>query len=44
MHMEKLLIFTLYYKLKNGRIDSPEFTVQNELFGTAKITKNADTF
>ena len=38
-------IVNLYsvYKLKNRRIDSPDFTVQNGLFGAVKITKNANT-
>ena len=40
MHMEKLLIFTSFM---NRRIDSPDFTVQNGLFGAVKITKNANT-
>ena len=31
------------YELKNKRIDSPDFTVQNGLFGAVKITKNANT-
>ena len=40
MPMEKLLIF---YELKNRRIDSPDFIVQNGLFGAVKITKNVNT-
>ena len=38
-------IFNLYivYELKNRRGDSPDFTVQNGLFGAVKITKNAHT-
>ena len=38
-------IVTLYivYELKNRRIDNPDFTVQNGLFGAVKITKNANT-
>ena len=38
-------IVNLYtvYELKNRRIDSPDFTVQNGLFGAVKITKNANT-
>ena len=31
-------------ELKNRRIDSPDFTVQNGFFGTVKITKNANTW
>ena len=38
-------IVTLYivYELKNSRVDSPDFTVQNGFFGAVKITKNANT-
>ena len=38
-------IVNLYtvYELKNRRIDSPDFTVQNGLLGAVKITKNANT-
>ena len=38
-------IVTLYivYELKNRRIDSPDFTVQNGFFGAVKITKNVNT-
>ena len=33
----------IVYELKNRRIGSPDFTVQNGLFGSVKITKNANT-
>ena len=33
----------IVYELKNRKIDSPDFTVQNGLFGAVKITKNANT-
>ena len=33
----------LVYELKNRRISNPDFTVQNALFGAAKITKDVDT-
>ena len=38
-------IVNLYtvYELKNRRIDSPDFTVQNGLFGAVKITKNVNS-
>ena len=38
-------IINLYtvYGLKNRRIDSPDFSVQNGLFGAVKITKNINT-
>ena len=38
-------IITLYtvYELKNRTIDSPDFAVQNGLFGAVKITKNVNT-
>ena len=52
MRMEKFIFnlnvnlhVNLYivYELKNRRIDSPDFTVQNGLFGAVKITKNVST-
>ena len=33
----------IVYELKNRRISSPDFTVQNGLFGAAKITKDTNT-
>ena len=37
--------FNLYivHELKNRRVDNPDFTVQNGLFGAVKITKNVNT-
>ena len=34
----------IVYELKNRRVDIPDFTVQNGLFGAVKITKNAKHF
>ena len=39
----KIISLYIVYELKNRRIDSPDFTVQNGLFGVVKITKNANT-
>ena len=38
-------IVNLYtaYELKNRRVDNPDFTVLNGLFGAVKITKNVNT-
>ena len=33
----------IIYKLKNRRVDNPDFTVQNGLFEAVKITKNVST-
>ena len=33
----------IVYKLKNRTVNSPDFTVQNRLFGAVKITKNVNT-
>ena len=33
----------IFYGLKNRRVDNPDFTVQNGLFGAVKITKNVNT-
>ena len=38
----KIVNLYIAYGLKNRRIDSPDFTVQNGLFGSVKITKNAN--
>ena len=39
----KIANLYIVYELKNRKIDSPDFTVQNGLFGAVKITKNANT-
>ena len=39
----KIVNLYIVYELKNRRIDSPGFTVQNGLFGDVKITKNINT-
>ena len=39
----KIINFYIVYELKNRRVDSSDFTVQNGLFGAVKITKNANT-
>ena len=39
-HGKSVNLYTAY-ELKNRRIDSPDFIVQNGLFGAVKITKNA---
>ena len=33
----------IVYELNNRRVDSPDFTVQNGLFGAVKTTKNVNT-
>ena len=33
----------IVYELKNRRVDNPDFTIQNGLFGAVKITKNVNT-
>ena len=38
----KIVNLYIVYELKNRRIDSPDFTVQNGLFGAVKITKNVN--
>ena len=35
----KIVNLYIVYKLNNKRTDSPDFTVQNGLFGAVKITK-----
>ena len=39
----KIINLYIVYELKNRRNESPDFTVQNGLFGAVKITKNANT-
>ena len=39
----KIVNLCIVYELKNRKIDNPDFTVQNGLFGAAKLTKNANT-
>ena len=39
----KIVNIYIVYELKNRRIDNPDFTVQNGLFGAIKITKNVNT-
>ena len=39
----KIVNLYIACELKNTRIDSPDFTVQNGFFGAVKITKNANT-
>ena len=39
----KIVNLYIVYELKNRRVDNPDFTVQNELFGAVKITKNGNT-
>ena len=39
----KVVKLYIVYELKNRRIDSPDFTVQNGLFGAVKITKIVNT-
>ena len=39
----KIVNLYIVYELKNRRVDSPDFTVQNGLFGAVKITKNVNT-
>ena len=40
---KKIVNLYIVYELKNRRIDSPDFTVQDGFFGAVKITKNANT-
>ena len=39
----KIVNLYIVYELKNRRVDNPDFTVQNGLFGALKITKNVST-
>ena len=39
----KIVNVYIVYELKNRSVDSPDFTVQNGLFGAVKITKNVNT-
>ena len=39
----KIVNLYIVYKLKNRRVDNPDLTVQNGLFGVVKITKNVNT-
>ena len=39
----KIVNLYIVYELKNRRVDNPDFTVQNGLFGAVKITKNVNT-
>ena len=39
----KIVNLYIIYELKNRRVDSLDFTVQTGLFGSVKITKNANT-
>ena len=39
----KIVDLYISYELKNRRVDNPDFTVQNALFGAVKITKNVNT-
>ena len=39
----KIVNLYIVYELKNRRIDSSDFTIQNGLFRSVKITKNANT-
>ena len=39
----KIINLYIVYEFKNRRVDNPDFTVQNGLFGAVKITKNANT-
>ena len=38
----KIVNLDIVYELKNRRVDSRDFTVQNGLFGAVKITKNVN--
>ena len=38
----KIVNLYIVYELKNRRVDSPNFTVHNGLFGAVKITKNTN--
>ena len=33
----------IVYKLQKRRVSSPDFTLENSLFGAVKVTKNVDT-
>ena len=39
----KIVNLYIAYELKNRRVDSPDFTAQNGLFGAVKITKNENS-
>ena len=39
----KIVNLYIVYELKNRRVDNPDFTIQNGLFGAVKITKNVNT-
>ena len=39
----KIVNLYIVYELKNRRVDTLDFTVQNGLFGAVKVTKNANT-
>ena len=39
----KIVNLYIVYELKNRRTDSPDFTVQNGLFGAVKLNKNVNT-
>ena len=39
----KIINLYIVYEFKNRRVDNPDFTVQNGLFGAVKITKNANS-
>ena len=39
----KIVNLYIVYELKNRRVDNPDFTVQNGLFGAVKISKNVNT-
>ena len=38
----KIVNLYIVYELRNKRVDNPDFTVQNGLFGAVKITKNVN--
>ena len=38
----KIVNLYIIYELKNRRVDNPDITVQNGLFGAVKVTKNAN--
>ena len=38
---DKIVNLYIVYELKNRRVDNPDFTVQNGLFGAVKVTKNS---
>ena len=38
----KIVNLYIVYKLKNRRVDNPDLTVQNGLFGVVKIAKNVN--